>query len=157
MGRAEVTQPMNALTLLKEDHQAMKKLLDQGEDTTERAVQKRRDLLERITTEFSAHEKIEEDIFYPALKEHPKAKDIVLEGYQEHHVADILIRELHETDVTDERWGAKFKVLKEGIEHHIEEEEGEMFKKARGVFDPAELNDLGDRMQTLKQRVLTTK
>jgi hemerythrin-like domain-containing protein len=146
---------MNALTLLKEDHQGMKKLLDQGEDTTERAVQKRRDLLERITTEFSAHEKIEEDIFYPALKEHPKAKDIVLEGYQEHHVADILIRELHETDVTDERWGAKFKVLKEGIEHHIEEEEGDMFKKARSVFSPAELNDLGDRMQALKQQVLT--
>lgn len=148
---------MNALTLLREDHRSMKKLLVQGEDTTERAVKTRQELLDRITTDFRAHEKIEEDIFYPALKEHPKAKDIVLEGYQEHHVADILIKELHETAVGDEKWGAKFKVLKEGIEHHIEEEEGEMFKKADQIFTAAELNQLGDEMAAMKERVLSAK
>jgi len=148
---------MNALTLLMDDHRAMKKLLNRGEETTERAVKTRHELLDRVTTELRAHEKIEEDILYPALKEHPKAKDIVLEGYQEHHVADLLIRELHETDVTDERWGAKFKVLKEGIEHHIEEEEGDMFKKARDIFTGAELNELGNRMEALKERVLAAK
>ncbi len=110
-----------------------------------------------MTTELRAHEKIEEDILYPALKEHPNAKDIVLEGYQEHHVADLLIQELHETDVTDERWGAKFKVLKESIEHHIEEEEGDMFKKARDIFSAAELKELGERMEALKEQVLTAK
>ena len=148
---------MNALTLLREDHRSMKKLLAQGEETTERAVKTRRQLLDRITTDFRAHEKIEENIFYPALKEHPKAKDIVLEGYQEHHVADMLIKELHETEVGDEKWGAKFKVLKEGIEHHIEEEEGEMFKKADQIFTAAELNELGNEMAAMKEQVLSTK
>lgn len=145
---------MNAITLLKEDHVLLKKLLDDGEDTTERAVKTRHALLERITTELEAHEKIEEDIFYPALKEHPKAKDIVLEGYQEHHVADVLIKELHAMNVTDERWGAKFKVLKEGIEHHIEEEEGPMFKTARSVFEESELRALGEQMDSLKRQLL---
>jgi iron-sulfur cluster repair protein YtfE (RIC family) len=145
---------MNALTLLMDDHKMLKKLLTQGEDTTERAVKTRHELLDRVTTELRAHEKIEEEILYPALKKHPKAKDIVLEGYQEHHVADLLVKELHETDVTDERWGAKFKVLKEGVEHHIEEEEGDMFKKARSIFSAAELNVLGDRMEAMKGLIL---
>ena len=97
------------------------------------------------------HERIEEEIFYPALKSHPKARDIVLEGYEEHHVVDEIMGELEETDVTDETWGAKFKVMKENIEHHIEEEEGEMFKQARQVFEADELEELGARMMELKQ------
>jgi hypothetical protein len=145
---------MNAIALLKRDHVLLKKLLDNGEDTTDAAVKTRHHLLDRITTELEAHEKIEEDIFYPALKGHPKGKDIVLEGYQEHHVADVLVKELHEMPVTDERWGAKFTVLKEGIEHHIEEEEGPMFKAARSVFDERELEDLGSRMETMKRQLL---
>jgi hypothetical protein len=60
--------------------------------------------------------------------------------------------ELEATDVTDETWGAKFKVMKENIEHHIEEEEGEMFKQARAVFDADELEELGTRMEELKKR-----
>lgn len=121
---------MDAITLLKEDHRLLKKLLDEGDDTTERAVKGRKELLDRLTAELKAHEKIEEEILYPALKKHEKAKEIVLEGYQEHHVADLIVAELHKTAVTDERWGAKFSVLKENIEHHIEEEEEDMFKKA---------------------------
>jgi hemerythrin-like domain-containing protein len=97
------------------------------------------------------HERIEEEIFYPALKEHPKAREIVLEGYEEHHVVDEIMGELEATDVTDETWSAKFKVMKENIEHHIEEEEGDMFKQARQVFDADELESLGARMQELKQ------
>jgi hypothetical protein len=114
--------------------------------------------LATIKTELSIHERIEEEIFYPALKEHPKAKDIVLEGYEEHHVVDEVMGELEATPVSDETWGAKFKVMKENIEHHIEEEEGEMFKQARQVFDDAELEELGTRMEELKklgQQVLT--
>ena len=99
--------------------------------------------------------RIEEEIFYPALKEHPNAKDIVLEGYQEHHVVDLLVNELEEMVENDERWGAKFKVLKENIEHHIEEEEGEMFAAARKVFSEQELAELGERMERMKNETLT--
>jgi hypothetical protein len=143
---------MDAITLLKDDHRRFKKMLEEGEETTERAVKTPKALLERLVADLKAHEKIEEEIFYPALKKYEKAKEIVLEGYEEHHVADLILEELRKTDVTDERWGAKFSVLKENLEHHIEEEEEDMFKKARAVLEKAELVELGERMQAVKQR-----
>lgn len=145
---------MNALTLLKSDHDKVKKLLTEGEETTERAEKTRTELLGTIKQELTVHEDIEETIFYPALKEHPKAKGIVLEAYEEHNVVDTVMGELEATDVSDERWAAKFKVMKENIEHHIEEEEGEMFKQARSVFDASELEELGERMEARKAQLM---
>ena len=142
---------MDAITLLKDDHDRVKKMLAEGEETTERAEKTRTELFATLKAEMMLHERIEEEIFYPALKSHPKAKEIVLEGYEEHHVVDEIMGELEATDVTDETWSAKFKVMKENIEHHIEEEEGDMFKQARQVFDADELEALGARMQELKQ------
>ena len=141
---------MDAITLLKTDHDKVKKLLTELESTTERGVKTREELFATIKGELMAHEAIEEEIFYPALKSHPKAKDIVLEGYEEHHVVDLLMGELEGLAVDDESWGAKALVMKENIEHHIEEEEGEMFKQARQVFDRQELEDLGARMEQRK-------
>ncbi len=138
---------MNAITMLKTDHDKVKKLLMELESTTERDEKTRAELFSTIKGELTVHEIIEEEIFYPALKSHPKAKDIVLEGYEEHHVVDLLMAELEGLDVTDETWGAKALVMKENIEHHIEEEEGEMFKQAREVFDVQELEGLGTRME----------
>src|SRR6478735_12442975 len=142
---------MDAIALLKADHDKVKKLLNELETTTERGVKTRAELFSTIKGELTVHEIIEEEIFYPELKAHPKAKDIVLEGYEEHHVVDEIMAELEDTPVDDETWGAKAKVMKENIEHHIEEEEGEMFKAARQVFDSAELEDLGRRMAQRKQ------
>jgi hypothetical protein len=142
---------MDALSLLKTDHDRVKKMLAEGEQTTERAEKTRQQVFDTLKAEMMLHERIEEEIFYPALKEHPKAKDIVLEGYEEHHVVDDIMGELEATDVTDETWAAKFKVMKENIEHHIEEEEGEMFKQARQVFEADELEQLGARMAELKR------
>jgi hypothetical protein len=142
---------MDAIALLKADHDKVKTMLADGEETTERAEKTRTELFDRLKSEMLIHERIEEEIFYPALKSHPKARDIVLEGYEEHHVVDEIMGELETTDVTDETWGAKFKVMKENIEHHIEEEEGEMFKQARQVFEAEELEELGARMMELKQ------
>jgi hypothetical protein len=142
---------MNAITLLKTDHDKVKKLLTELESTTERGVKTRSELFATIKGELTVHETIEEEIFYPELKAHPKAKDIVLEGFQEHHVVDLLMGELESLDVSDETWGAKAIVMKENIEHHIEEEEGEMFKIARRVFDEEELEELGGRMEARKE------
>ncbi|HSI99295.1 MAG TPA: hemerythrin domain-containing protein [Patescibacteria group bacterium] len=142
---------MDAISLLKADHDKLKKLLADGEETTERAEVGRTELFTKLKEEMLIHERIEEEIFYPALKEHPKAKEIVLEGFEEHHVVDEIMGELEATPVTDEQWGAKFKVMKENIEHHIEEEEGEMFTQARQVFSTDELESLGARMLELKK------
>ena len=142
---------MDAITMLKTDHDKVKRLLSDLETTTERGVKTREELFATIKGELTIHEVIEEEIFYPALKSHPKAADIVLEGYEEHHVVDLLMGELEDLDVADETWGAKAKVMQENIEHHIEEEEAEMFKKTRQVFDDAALEELGQRMQARKE------
>jgi hemerythrin-like domain-containing protein len=138
------------ITLLEADHRRMETLLKQGAETTERAVVTRVELLDKIIAELNLHENIEEGILYPALKAHPEARDIVLEGFQEHHVADLLGQELQEVAEDDERWGAKFKVFKENLEHHIQEEESSMFRTARAVISREELQRLGARMTEMK-------
>lgn len=144
---------MNALELLRQDHRKVKKLLEDLESTTERGVKTRDELFTKIKRELEIHEALEEQIFYPTLKEHPKAKEIVLEGYEEHDVVDHLLDGLDGLAYEDETWGAKAKVMKENVEHHIEEEEGEMFEIARKVFDDADLRELGDRMGALQERL----
>lgn len=141
------------IVLLETDHRRFEKLLEQGEATTERAVKGRTEILATLKAALEVHEEIEEKILYPALKSHPEAREIVLEGYQEHHVADLIIEELRRVATDNEKWGAKFKVLKENIEHHIEEEEDSMFPKARGIFSREELQDLGARMKAMRAKL----
>ena len=145
---------MDAIKLLKEDHARIKPLLAELKETTDRAEKTRGELFSRIRQELTIHEIIEEEIFYPTLREHPKAKEIVLEGYEEHDVVSRLMGELDGMDSTDERFGPKAKVMAENIEHHIEEEEGEMFKTARQVFEETELDELGDRMALRKKTAM---
>ena len=114
----------------------------------------RTELLNTLTAELNAHELIEEKVLYLALKSHPEARDIVLEGYQEHHVADVLVKELHALAKDNEQWGAKFKVLKESLAHHIQEEEGNMFRTARGIFSREDLQQMGARMARMKAEAL---
>jgi hypothetical protein len=145
---------MDAMSLLKEDHQKVKKMLAELESTTERGVKTREELFARLKQELVVHEAIEEEIFYPALKEHPKTKEIALEGYEEHHVVDAVMAEIEGVAYDDEKWGAKFSVMKENLEHHIEEEEGEMFKQAKQVFDEEELAQLGEYMEAHKEELM---
>lgn len=138
------------ILLLEADHRRFEQLLKDGEDTTERAVKGRGEVLDALTSELNVHEAIEEQLLYPALRPHAEAHDVVLEGIEEHHVADIIIKELHHVRKDNEKWGAKFKVLKESVEHHIQEEERRMFPVARGVLPREELLALGARMRALK-------
>ncbi len=145
---------MNALELLKHDHDRMKKMFADLEETGETNRKTRTELFARTHKELAIHEQIEEEILYPSFQAQAKLKDIVLEGYQEHHVADLVVSELMETDVADETWAAKLKVLKENIEHHIEEEETDMFVKARKIFSEEELDDLGTKLQARKRELM---
>jgi hemerythrin-like domain-containing protein len=145
---------MDAMSLLKEDHRKVKKLLAELESTTERGVKTREELFTKVKQDLVVHEAIEEEIFYPALKEHPKTKEIALEGYEEHHVVDTVMAEIEGVAYDDEKWGAKFSVMKENLEHHIEEEESEMFKQARQVFDQDELTQLGESMKARKEDLM---
>ena len=143
---------MDALQLLKDDHARVKKLLEELDATTERAEKTRTEGLAKLKQELTIHEAIEEEIFYPALKEHAEAKEIVLEAFEEHDVVDTIMSEIERTPVEDETWAAKLTVMKENLEHHIEEEEGEMFTKARDLLDRETLVSLGERMQARKEQ-----
>ena len=146
---------MDALKLLKEDHDKVRSMLEKLDATTERAEKTRTEMLQTLKRELGVHETLEEELLYPALEEFARTKDIALEGYEEHHVVDQIMAELEDTPVEDETWAAKLTVMKENLEHHIEEEETEMFPKARKVMNAGELADLGDRMAARRQELRT--
>jgi hemerythrin superfamily protein len=143
---------MDALELLKRDHDAIKKMLEDLEETTERAVKTRQDGFGRLKHTLTVHEQMEEAILYPALKQHAETRDTVLEAYEEHDVVDKVLSDLEATPFDDESWHAKLKVMSENLHHHIEEEEDEMFGQARQVFDEDVLEQLGARMQEIKRQ-----
>lgn len=149
---------MDALSLLTEDHQKVKKLMAEIEKTTERGVKTREALFGKLLTELTIHERIEEQIFYPEVKEKAttkKLEELVTESYEEHHFVDTVKAEIQDTPFDAEEWAAKFKVMKESVEHHaFEEEEGKMFPKVRKAFSTAELEDMGTRMAELKQQLM---
>ena len=142
---------MNAFTLLKQDHEKVAGIMEKIDGTTERATKGREELFTQLKNELDIHARIEEEILYPALEEYEETRDISLEAYEEHALVKQLLEELAAAPKDDERWTAKFTVLKENVEHHVEEEEGEMFKKARKVLSEDEIENLGDRLQEAKQ------
>ena len=141
---------MNPFTLLKADHKKVAGILEKIDETTERAIKTREELFTQLKTELDIHTRIEETIFYPALEEADETHDITLEAYEEHKVVKTLLNELEALGKDKEEWTAKFTVLKENIEHHVEEEEGEMFTKARKVLGEEGAETLGTRMEKAK-------
>ena len=135
---------MKATELLKKQHREVKALFGKAKKA---APSQRRGVLDEITEKLRAHMTIEEDIFYPAVREigTKKTEEIVPEAYEEHHVVALVLDELPEVDVEDDRFEAKVTVLDELIEHHVEEEEGEMFKIAEKL-GADRLSTLADEM-----------
>jgi hypothetical protein len=146
---------MNAFELLKKDHKKVSDLFKQLEETTERAVKTREELFGKLKQELDIHARIEETIFYPAIKEAKETHEITLEAIEEHKVVKQLLSELESLSVSEEEWTAKLKVLKENVEHHVEEEEGEMFKDAQKVLSREQIEELGARLESAKQEQKT--
>src|SRR5438046_5070306 len=112
---------MDALTLLEQDHQKVKKLMGEIEKTTERGVKTREQLFNKLVSELTVHEKIEEQIFYPEVKERATSKqleELVTESYEEHHFVDMVKEENLKTPFEAKAWEAKFKSMVETIENH---------------------------------------
>jgi hemerythrin-like domain-containing protein len=147
---------MNAIELLKADHEKVSEIFEKLEDTTESDEKTRTELFTKLKQELDLHAHIEETIFYPVLKKAEETRDITMEGIQEHHVVKVLLGELNSMKAGSEVWTAKLKVLKENVEHHVEEEEDDMFKSARQVLSKERLEELGAQMeQEKKQKSLT--
>jgi len=142
---------MDAFELLKKDHEKVSGIFEKLEPTTERALKTREELFTQLKQELDIHAQIEEQIFYPAIKEAEETHDITLEALEEHHVVKVLLAELDKLPKDDETWGAKLTVLKENVEHHVEEEEDEMFPSVKKVLSSEQIEALGERMQAAKQ------
>ena len=140
---------MDAFSLLKADHQKVAGLFEQLESAS---GQRKLRVFEQIKTELELHTQIEEKVFYPALEEPEETHDLTLEAYEEHNVVKKLLQELGRARTANEEWEAKAKVLQENVEHHVEEEENELFPKAEAALGDEEIERLGERLEMAKMR-----
>jgi hypothetical protein len=138
---------MDAFELLKKDHKKVAQLFKEVEAAS---GQTKKQIFSRLKTELDVHATTEERIFYPALENKEEARDITLEAYEEHKVVKDLLSELDSGDAAEDEWDAKLTVLRENVEHHVEEEEGELFSKARQVLSKQEIEELGVEMEAEK-------
>ena len=146
----------NAITMLKSDHATVKRLLRELAETTERATKQRETLVAQIERELKMHAQLEEEIFYPAFKAASRgtdAEDLFYEAAEEHHIVDMVLPALKAANPKSKEFTAKASVLKELVEHHIKEEESEMFAEARELFGDDQLRELGDMMQARRDAI----
>ncbi|MFU2330393.1 hemerythrin domain-containing protein [Pseudomonas sp. NFX98] len=144
---------MNAIDILKADHERVKGILTQLNESTERAVKKRTELVGKLEMEIMIHTRLEEEILYPAYKKAggKEQEKMYYEAKEEHRTVDSLVLpDLKTTDPASVEFSGRAKVVKELLEHHIEEEETEMFPQARKLLGKAELDELGKQMESMK-------
>jgi hemerythrin superfamily protein len=138
---------MDAITLLKNDHRKVEKIFSE----IEKGNGNRQQLFTELKNELEVHAEIEEQLFYPAVRDAKQTHDIVLESFQEHAQVKKVLADLASTDKKTEDWLAGLKVLMEDVQHHVGEEENELFPKVKDkVLSKEELDDLGVRMEQLK-------
>jgi iron-sulfur cluster repair protein YtfE (RIC family) len=145
----------DAIALLKTDHATVKKMFEKEGKLTKKDSEKKASLFNQIKAALEVHAAIEEEIFYPAVKkarsEH--VKDEVREAYEEHKQIKSLLAQVSSITPADETYDMKIKVLKEDVEHHVKEEEGEMFPDAKRFLGESRLVELGAHLQARKQEL----
>ena len=146
---------MVAIKLLKNDHRQVEKIFSQ----LEKGNGNREQLFRELANELTVHAEIEEQLFYPAVKNAKQTHDLVLESFEEHKQVKLVLADLDKADKTTEHWLAGLKVLMEDVQHHVGEEEKELFPKVEDkVLSRQELEDLGTRMEEMKaQRLAAIK
>ncbi len=141
---------MNAIRMLESQHREVEDLFTQIERA--KSEDAKDQLFTDIADKLAVHATIEEHRFYPAVKA-KRTEDIVLESLEEHVGIKRVIADLLEIDASDGTFDAKIAVLKEQVSHHVQEEESELFPKVRKLFDPEQLEALGQEM-TAEQSAL---
>lgn len=143
---------MSIIANLKKDHREIKSLCSRLKRTSERAEKTRKELFSKLADLVVSHAHAEEKVVYANLINSSKQlRPGVLEGYEEHHVADLLLREMARMPVSDERWTAKMEVLAEALDHHIEEEESDILPKMEKQCSDEVLEVMGKRFLALKE------
>jgi hemerythrin-like domain-containing protein len=148
--------PTDAIVLLKDEHKQIKKAFRDFEKAGEKAYAAKGKAVKRMIELLTAHTYIENEVMYPRVRELlPEVEDDVLESYEEHHVADVLVMELSLMKPQDERFTAKTTVLIENVEHHIDEEEKEWFPKVREGLGRKQLQELGEALVEARKKAPT--
>jgi hemerythrin-like domain-containing protein len=145
----------DAIALLKQDHKNVRALLKKLESAEE--GDDRLELFSQIENELKVHTQIEEEIFYPAFHQSTQGEEdehLYYEALEEHHVVDTVLPEIKDTDENSDEFAAKAKVLKDLVEHHAEEEETEMFPRARKLMEARELKELGQQLEQRKMQLM---
>jgi hemerythrin-like domain-containing protein len=143
----------DAIVLLKDEHQQIRKTFRAFEKAGERAHATKGRLVDKMIELLTIHTYIENEVMYPRVRELlPEVEDDVLESYEEHHVADVLVMELSTMKQEDERFTAKTTVLIENVEHHMEEEEKEWFPQVRAGLGRNQLQDLGRQLIQAREK-----
>ena len=143
----------DAIVLLKEDHKEIRKVFTDFENAGDNAHKTKGKLVDKMIELLTVHTYIENEVMYPRVRELlPEVEDDVLESYEEHHVADVLVVELAAMKPEDERFTAKTTVLIENVRHHMEEEEQEWFPKVREGLSRKQLQDLGANMEIARKK-----
>ena len=142
---------MDAFELMMNDHRRVSEIFDRMESGDSSL---RRELFPRLKQELDIHAHVEETIFYPALKEHAETRDLATHAYSEHNEVKRMLEELQGgLDGTDDAaWATKLTKLRQSVEHHVQEEEGKMFTRARAALDQVRIEQLGKRMTEAKQQ-----
>jgi len=135
---------------LKKDHREVKEILEKLKSTGNEKI--REDLFLELRKEIQPHMKAEEKAFYPALTKNKDSKENALEGFEEHHVTEVVLKELEKMGKAEERWLAKMKVFAELVDHHVEEEESKIFKDAQSVLDDEEMDKILEGFQKEKEQ-----
>ncbi|CAN5644480.1 hemerythrin domain-containing protein [soil metagenome] len=147
----------DAIVLLKQDHKEIKAVFSQFEKAGKNATKAKGDLVARMIRLLTVHTYIENEVMYPEVRRLlPDLEDDVLESYEEHHVADVLVMELLALSPDAERFDAKTTVLIENVTHHIEEEERDWFPKVRAGLGRKQLSELGERLLEAKAKAPTS-
>lgn len=140
---------MNAFELLRADHEKVAQLFERLESATGKA---KLGVFDQIKTELELHTHIEEKIFYPALERPAETQELTAEAYEEHATVKNLLREMSVSRTPNEQWEILAKTLQENVEHHVQEEENELFGKARQALEEEEIEELGQQMEAEKAR-----
>lgn len=142
--------PQEATALLRADHKRVSALFEQYEKV--RSPEKKKDLVAEICKELTIHAQVEEEIFYPAVKQALKDHELVPEARVEHETLKSLIAQVKDAEADDEMFDARIHVLSEYVKHHVKEEQDEMFPKARAT--KLDMEELGARMAVRKEQLL---
>jgi hemerythrin superfamily protein len=142
---------MDAFELLMNDHRKVSEIFDRMESGD---ASLRREMFPRLKQELDVHAHVEETILYPALKERAETRDLATHAYSEHNEVKQMLDELRARldGADDAAWGAKLTKLRQSVEHHVQEEEGEMFTRARAALDAEQIAQLGRRMTEAKRQ-----